>query len=38
MRSTVVNFDYDADKASTLLQESIVDCASPHESGGQGAL
>ena len=31
-------FRYDADKASTWLQESIVDFASPQESGGQDAL
>ena len=30
-------FLYDADKASTWLQESIVDFASPQESGGQDA-
>ena len=31
-------FRHDADKASTWLPESIVDLASPQESGGQDAL
>ena len=31
-------FRYDADKASTWLQESAVDLASPQENGGQSAL
>ena len=38
IRSNVVNFDTDAHKASTWLQESIVDIVPPKESGGQEAL